>query len=96
YALEHHPGAEIALMGRCVDIARKNGLQNAYWAGKTGIPGSIPAFQKKVASAYKRTGGRLAGTYAYAAGCRTHPRNCAACTMHQACPVKSYTPRIST
>ena len=96
YALEHHPGADAALMDRCVNIARKNGLQNAYWAGQTGFPGSIPTPQKKVASAYKRTGGRLAGTYADLAGCRTHPRNCAACSAHQMCAVKSYIPRNST
>ena len=96
YALEHHRGADIALMDRCVNIAGSYGLQNAYWAGQTGIPGSIPTFQEKVAAAYKRTGSRLAGTYAYLAGCRTHPRNCAACSAHQTCAVKRYVPQIST
>ncbi len=92
YALEHHPGADRELMDRCVNTAKKSGLKNAYWAGYTGIPGSIPILQKKVASAYKRTGGQLAGTYADLAGCRTHPRNCAACSVNQACTFKSQIP----
>ena len=96
YALEHHPGAETELMERCVNIARKSGLQNAYWAGQTGFAGSMPTPQKRFASAYKMNGGRLAGTYADLAGCRTHPRNCAACSTHQACPLKGYIPQMST
>jgi len=96
YALEHHPGAAAGIMDRCVNIAKKNGLKNAYWSGQTGIPGLISAPQKKVVSAYKMAGDRLAGTYAYAAGCRTHARNCAACNYHQACPVKRYVPQIQT
>jgi len=96
YALEHHPGAAAELMDRCVNIAKKSGLKNAYWSGQTGIPGSILAPQKKVISAYQMAGGRLAGAYAYAAGCRTHSRNCAACSTHQACPVKCYVPQIQT
>ena len=96
YALEHHPGAAAELMGCCVNIAQKSGLKNAYWSGQTGILGLISAPKKKVVSAYKMAGGRLAGTYAYAAGCRTHARNCAACSYHQACPVKRYVPQIQT
>ena len=96
YVLEHHPGAAGELMDRCVDIARKNGLINAYWSGQTGISGAISAPPKKVDSAYQMPGARLAGAYAYAAGCRTHARNCAACSSHQACPVKRYVPQIQT
>ena len=96
YTLEHHPGAAAELMERCVSIAKKSGLQNAYWSGHTGIPGVISALEKEVVSAYQTAGGRLAGTYAYAAGCRTHARNCAACSSHHACPVKRYVPQIQT
>jgi pyruvate formate lyase activating enzyme len=96
YVLEHHPGAPAELMDRCVNIAKKSRLKNAYWSGHTGIPGVISAHQKKVVSAYQTAGGRLAGAYAYAAGCRTHARNCAACSSHQACSVKCHVPQIQT
>ncbi len=96
YALEHHPGATAELMGRCVNIAKRSGLENAYWSGHTGIPGLISAIPKKVESVYQSAGGRLTGAYAYAAGCRTHVRNCADCSSHQACPAKRYVPQIRT
>ncbi len=96
YALEHHPGATAELMDRCVSIAKKSGLKNAYWSGHTGISGLISAIPKKVESAYRMAGGRLAGAYAYAAGCRTHVRNCVDCSSYQACPVKRYVPQIRT
>jgi pyruvate formate lyase activating enzyme len=96
YALEQHPGATTELMNRCVDIAKKSGLKNAYWSGQTGIAGAILALPEKVVSAYNMTGSRLAGAYAYAIGCRTLARNCAACSSHQACPVKRYIPQIQT
>jgi len=97
YALEHHPGATAELMERCVSIAKKRGLKNAYWSGHTGIPGLIAAIiPKQIESAYQLAGGRLAGAYAYAAGCRTYVRNCADCTSQLACPVKRYVPQIRT
>jgi pyruvate formate lyase activating enzyme len=96
YVLEHHPGATAELMDRCVNIAKKSGLKNANWSGQTGISGAISAPQKKVVSAYQMAGGRLAGAYAYAAGCRTHVRNCATCSSHQTCPVKRYASQIQT
>jgi pyruvate formate lyase activating enzyme len=96
YALEHHPGANAELMDRCVSIAKKSGLKNAYWSGHTGIPGLTSAIPKKGKSVYQMAGGRLAGAYAYAAGCRTHVRNCADCSSYQACPVKRYVPQIRT
>jgi pyruvate formate lyase activating enzyme len=96
YALEHHPGATAQLMDRCVNIGKKSGLKNAYWSGHTGIPGSISAIPKKVESAYQMAGGRLSGAYAYAAGCRSLVRTCAACPSHEACPVKRYVPQIQT
>ena len=74
-----------------VNIAKKSGLKNAHWSGQTGISGLISAFPEKVVSAYQ-----MAGAYAYAAGCRSHARNCAACSSYQACPVKRYVPQIQT
>lgn len=96
YALEHHPGAAAELMDRCVNIAKQSGLKNAYWSGQAGIHGTISAVPQEVASAYQMAGGRLAGAYAYKAGCRTHARNCAACASHQACPVKRHVPQVQT
>ena len=96
YALEHHPGAAAELMDRCVRIAKKSGLKNAYWSGQTGIPGSGLALPRKVVLPYQMAGSRVAGNYAYAVGCRTHGRNCAVCTSHQACPVKRHIPQIQT
>lgn len=96
YALEHHAGATADLMDRCVAIAGSNGLKRAYWAGQTGIPGSESLPQNEAVSAYGTAGARAAGAWAFAAGCRTHPRHCAACPSHQACAVKQYVPRIST
>ena len=96
YALEQHPGATTALMDHCVNIAKQSGLKNAYWSGQTGFPGVIAPPGDKVESAYQMAGARLAGAYAYAAGCRTHVRRCAACDEHQACPVKRYVPKIQT
>lgn len=96
YALEHCPGATAELMDRCVEIARSLGLRHAYWAGQTGIPGSQSLPQNGAVSTYRSTGARPAGAWASAAGCRTHPRNCVACTSHQTCLVKQYVPRINT
>ncbi len=96
YALEHHPGASAELMDRCITIADESGLQNAHWAGQTGIPGSGPAPENKVASAYQSAGARLAGAFAFAAGCRTHARNCATCAANQNCRLKGYGPQIQT
>jgi pyruvate formate lyase activating enzyme len=96
YVLEHHPGATADLMARCVTIARECGLKHAYWSGQTGIPGTMGSLPKGSAGAYQTAGGRLAGAYAHAGGCRNRERNCAACDFHQACPLKGYVPRIET
>ena len=96
YVLEHQAGATTALMNRCVDIAAINGLKRAYWAGQTGIPGSRSYPHNQVVSAYQLAGARAAGAHAYAAGCRTHPRNCAACAFHQSCALKGYVPQKNT
>ncbi len=51
--LEHHAGATAELMKRCVAIAARNGLKNAYWSGKTGIPGSEDHPPEPAAAAYR-------------------------------------------
>jgi pyruvate formate lyase activating enzyme len=96
YVLEHRAGATAALMDRCVETAARCGLKRAYWAGQTGIPGSKSHSPHQLISAYRLTGARAAGAHASAAGCRTHPRNCAVCAFHQSCAVKGYLPQKNT
>ncbi len=94
--LEHHTGASAELMKRCVAIAARNGLENAYWSGQTGIPGSETHPPEPAAAAYRLADARAAGAWAWATDCRTHPRNCAACASHQACTLKGYVPQRQT
>ncbi len=92
YVLENHVGATRRVMDRCVGIARDSGLENAYWSGHTGISGTVMNVKKEAKERYKSEGARLAGSYALAAGCRTHPRGCSACVSSQACLTKKYIP----
>jgi pyruvate formate lyase activating enzyme len=96
YVLERHIGATAQLMERCVDIAANNGLKRAYWAGQTGISGSKSYPHNQAAVADQLRGAQEAGAYADAAGCRTHPRDCAACAFHQSCELKGYIPQKNT
>lgn len=92
FALEHHPGADRLLMEKCVEIARKSGLENIYWAGYTGLPGRVGAIENHLKPTYPSDASRLAGSYAFSAGCRTHPRQCSMCAFDQKCRVKKYIP----
>ncbi|OEU66325.1 MAG: hypothetical protein BBJ57_08430 [Desulfobacterales bacterium PC51MH44] len=92
FALENHSGADQGLMNRCVEIARDSGLKNAYWSGHTGITGTIIKAAGEIRENYLSEGAGIAGTYAYYAGCQTHPRDCSACSSNQACKVKQFTP----
>ncbi|NIQ37881.1 MAG: radical SAM protein [Proteobacteria bacterium] len=96
FVLEDHLGAERRLMDRCVEIARTSGLENAYWSGHAGIPGTIMGVENEMEEKYLSKGARLSGSYALHAGCQTHPRNCSTCASSQTCSVKRYTPRIDT
>lgn len=96
FVLEDHPGADRALMKRCVDIAEASGLQSVHWAGHTGIPGKSIACFNKVKDYYSCKGATIAGSYAYQAGCPTLPRNCVTCSSNQHCPVKRCIPGWST
>ncbi len=92
FVLENHPGAGRSLMDRCVETAKDAGLNNAYWSGRTGIPGRLLHRNPEVKEGYTSEGARIAATYALSAGCRTHPRKCSACASNQKCEVKKYTP----
>jgi len=92
FALEDHRGAARSLMDNCVDIARKSGLQTAYWAGHTDIPGTVADVESEIKGKYVSEGAQLAGSYALHAGCQTHPRGCSTCISNQACAIKKYIP----
>ena len=96
FALEKHPGATQKLMKRCVDFAVKSGLENAYWSGHTELPGTVLDRHDVVQARYVSKSGHLAGAYAFAAGCRTHPRSCSSCISNQVCEVKKFTPKRIT
>jgi len=96
FVLEHHPGADGALMERCVDIAEASGLQSVHWDGQTGIPGKSIAGLKEVKDYYSSGGANIAGSYAYRAGCHTLPGNCSTCSSNRHCPVKRCIPQRST
>jgi Pyruvate-formate lyase-activating enzyme len=96
FVLENHPGASSTLMERCLDIARDSGLGNASWSGYTGLPGKVISIEDKIEGKYLSEGGKLAGSYAFHAGCQTHPRACSACGSSQACKIKQYIPRRIT
>lgn len=93
FVLEEHMGATRAVMERAVATARKVGLRNAYWSGHVGLTGTIIETREP---GYQHTGASLAGAYAAAAGCTTHPRDCGHCARAQACPVKGYRPTRRT
>jgi pyruvate formate lyase activating enzyme len=96
FLLQYHPGAPRMLMERCVNIARRSGLKNAYWSGHTGISGKVADIKNGFKEIYLSDEARLAGSYAFYGGCRTHLRDCKACCFNQECQVKKYIPRLST
>jgi pyruvate formate lyase activating enzyme len=95
YVLEGHPGADAALMERCLETARGAGLLNAHWAGQTGLLGSVtPCSDSAIEDAYQSPAARLAGGYAARAGCVTHPRDCGGCDAQ--CGMRGFVPhRVS-
>ncbi len=96
FVLENHFGATLELMDRCVEIAEQSGLKNAYWSGHAGISGKIIDIDFEVKQSYRSKQAQLAGSYAQAAGCRTHPRNCSMCLSNLECKLKRYIPQKST
>jgi len=79
-------------MERCVAIAKESGLKNAYWSGRTGIPGTTMDAESQIKESYLSEAAQLAGSYALSAGCETHPRGCSMCASNQACMIKRYDP----
>lgn len=96
FALASHLGASRPLIDRCVETAMRSGLENVYWSGHTGIPGTVLDSQDPVSSGYGSKGSQLAATYAWAAGCRTWSRDCSNCRSSQECKVKRFVPERVT
>lgn len=96
FVLESYLGASYELMERCVRMARQAGLENAYWSGYPNLPGWIKPSNEKIEDKYEFKEARIAASYALAAGCVTHPRNCKGCESNQSCEVKKYIPRRIT
>jgi len=96
FVMDQHPGATDRLMLRCLKIAREAGLENVTWSGSPNIPGVPPSVHPEVEARYPRRESRIAATYAYRVGCRTHPRFCGTCTLRSRCPVRQYVPYRTT
>ena len=94
FVLDHHPGATLAAMRRAVEIGRSWGLKRVDWAGHPGLPAGPEQIKTPAAAAqaYSSEGARIAASYAIAAGCVTHPRDCGACTRRLDCSLKAYRP----
>ena len=96
FVLENHPGASWDLMKRCVYIAKDSGLENAKWSGHTDLMGKTIDLEREIEDKYSAKEAYLAGSYAYHAGCQTHPRKCVTCPLNQSCKVKMYIPKNAT
>jgi pyruvate formate lyase activating enzyme len=95
FVLERHSGASTDLMEKCVSIAQDCGLEKAYWSGHTGLPrANLDVVESEIKKRYRSESARLAASYAFCAGCQTHPRRCSTCTSNQECRVKRYVPVI--
>jgi pyruvate formate lyase activating enzyme len=96
FILENHPGAKTRLVQSCVKTAQDSGLTNVYRSGHPNIPGRNGELKREMRDKYSRPGAQLAGSYAYSAGCKTHPRGCSACGSNQSCQIKQYHPTRGT
>lgn len=93
FVLEWHPGSKAALLDHAVTVARDCGLSDVTWHGHADLSGMIT---KERHHTYSSPGAQVAGAYAVAVGCATHPRDCGCCDLTQECPVKTYLPRRRT
>ena len=95
YVLEKHPGADAALMERCLESAREAGLVNVHWSGHTGLAGvATPDPDPDFDDIYVSPAARVAATYARRAGCVATSRDCGACEVR--CGMRAFVPsRVS-
>ena len=96
FILEKHPGASRNLMQRCVGIAKESGLKNVYWSGYSDLPGKVGRKEKEIKAQYGIEPAWLAASYAFYAGCKTHPRGCSGCVSNQTCMLKRYSLGMNT
>jgi hypothetical protein len=74
-------------MERCVEIARKKGIENVHWSGMVGIEGEDPNLKGlDLLHYYSRKGGCI----------RRGGRDCGNCSNRNSCRVKKYVPSRST
>lgn len=93
FVLEWHPGSKATHLDQAVTIGRDCGLFDVTWHGHSDLSGMVP---KHRLDTYKNPGAQIAGAYAEAVGCTTHPRDCGRCDVATECPVKAYEPRRRT
>jgi len=94
FVLENHPGATRKLMERCLEIARRKGLENVAWSGLPDIPPG-PGFNPKDLAG---KGEEVLMGYAKKAGCTQRTRLCGACASRLAggCKLRKHIPRRTT
>jgi pyruvate formate lyase activating enzyme len=90
FVLEEHPGATRSLLEAAVEKARDEGLTSVGWAGRPGLPGEA---RDEADIDLTSPGARRGAAYSLAAGCATHPRDCAVCSLTHRCPVRGYRAR---
>ncbi|MDI6888896.1 MAG: radical SAM protein [Methanocellales archaeon] len=98
FVMDVHPGATRELMERCVDAAKKKGLENVSWSGGVNIPGEISKSIKdkmRLSKLWPKQA-RLVSAYALERGCVQERRNCGACSAHETCRIRRYVPYRST
>ena len=91
FIMETYPGATVALLDHCVNIAKEYGLVNSDWSGRLGIIRKIP---KKIDEMVKSSvhSKHIAIPLCYAAliGCSEVVRNCGNCKQKEQCVLKNY------
>jgi len=83
FVMEDYPGVKEEDMIEAVKIAKRTGLQNVSWSGRTDLPGKVDMKEE-------RSGAQIAGDMAEEIGCINRPRDCASCENVFSCPVKNY------
>lgn len=82
FVMENYQGAKKEDMNEAVKKAKRAGLENVSWSGRTGLRGKIDLNNKK--------GAETAEEIAEQTGCITRPRDCGSCVKVFSCPIKNY------
>jgi len=84
FAMEDCPGAKEEDMVHAVRSARRAGLENVSWSGRTGLLGQVDIKEED------RYCAKIAGELAKKVGCVNRPRECGSCENLLSCPIKNY------